>query len=132
MHEVAATCKLVTRHTIMARCQLSGVTQKEYTYVIPDTLPKDVLSTSQRHMVKVWRGEHDDDSAHHEAMHAIRKQDRQAIPAASLVLTRHCDTPDQSPIWDLWVWRGVKWMKKTATRLLNSEWQALMSGAGSL
>lgn len=102
MHEVTGTSKLVTHYTTKTGCKSKGITQHEYKDVLTNTLLKEGQSIFQRHQVKAWDLQQDNDKAHNEAKAVIGRLNRQASTSISLVENWPPNSPDLSPIENLW------------------------------
>ena len=102
MHEVTGTSKLVTNYTTKAGCKSKGITQQEYKDVLTNTLLKEGQTIFRSHKVMAWDLQQDNDKAHNMASQVISSVNRQASTSISLIQDWPPNSPDLSPIENLW------------------------------
>ena len=102
LHEVTGTSTLITSHTTKAGKKSKGITQDEYKAVLTKTLLRDGATMFAQHKVTSWMLQQDNDGAHRDVSSTIRSWNRQASCTVELVQSWPANSPDLSPIENLW------------------------------
>ena len=102
LHEVTGTSTLSTSFTTKAGKKSKGITQDEYKAVLSKTLLRDGTTLFAKHKVTSWLLQQDNDGAHRDVSSTIRSWNRQASCTVGLVQSWPANSPDLSPIENLW------------------------------
>ncbi len=102
LHEVTGTSTLSTSYTTKAGKKSKGITQDEYKAVLTKTLLRDGATLFGKHKVNSWMLQQDNDGAHRDVKGTIRSWSMQAGCTVELVQSWPGNSPDLSPIENLW------------------------------
>jgi transposase len=102
MQEVTGTSTLCTSYTTKRGIKSKNITQDEYRAVLSGTLLKEGCAIFSKHKHYAWLLQQDNDKAHKEVMKTVSSWSRQGSCTIGLVQSWPPNSPDLSPIENLW------------------------------
>ena len=102
LHEVTGTSTLSTSYITKAGKKSKGITQDEYKAVLTKTLLRDGAALFEKHKVRSWMLQQDNDGAHRDVRGTVSSWNRQSSCTVELVQGWPGNSPDLSPIENLW------------------------------
>lgn len=102
LHEVAGTSKKISKYKTKKGQASTNITQQEYSDVLMSTLLPEGERIFHSHGTSSWMLQQDNDKAHAKAGACIAKFNRQAGSSIGLIRGWPPNSPDLSPIENLW------------------------------
>ena len=104
MHEVTGTSRLSTNFKTLKGIKSRSISQHEYESVLETTFLKEGRQIFKNHHIDSWMLQQNGDGAHNKADIFIARWNRQHDGSIGLISNWPPNSPDLSPIENLWAW----------------------------
>lgn len=108
MHEVTGTSRLTTNFKTLKGQKSRSISQSEYKNVLEGTFLKEGSVIFKKHRIESWVLQQDGDGAHNKASSVIASWNNQHGATIGLLPKWPPNSPDLSPIENLWSWTQSK------------------------